>query len=126
MEKKKSILSKRKTDKKIEKLELMITVLQRGKAEKFMGFLKDFDVTVQTVVLGIGTASSEILSYLGLDETKKEVVLSFVKQDRIKDIYEFVSPYLQKKGKGISFTIPLNSMVGVTMYKYLTKQQKEV
>lgn len=126
MEKKKSILSKRKTDKKIEKLELMITVLQRGKAEKFMGFLKDFDVTVQTVVLGIGTASSEILSYLGLDETKKEVVLSFVKQDRIKDIYEFVSPYLQKKGKGISFTIPLNSMVGVTMYKYLIKQQKEV
>jgi len=95
--------------------------LNRGKAQKIIPLFEKYDVTLHTILLGRGTANSEILSYLGLAETSKDIVLSFVKKNKILSIYEELNPYLKRNGNGISFTIPLTSMVGMTMYKFLTK-----
>lgn len=121
MKEKKKIIRKKQTKNQIEKLELMITVLNRGKSQKIIPLFEKYDVTFHTILLGRGTANSEILNYLGLAETSKDIVLSFVKTKKISLIYEELNPYLKRNGYGISFTIPLTSMVGITMYKFLTK-----
>ncbi len=121
MKEKKKNLKKKQTKSQIQKLKLMITVLNRGKAQKIIPLFEKYDVTLHTILLGRGTANSEILSYLGLAETSKDIVLSFVKKNKILSIYEELNPYLKRNGNGISFTIPLTSMVGMTMYKFLTK-----
>ena len=111
---------------KIEKLELMVTIVERGTSQKLITLLHQYDVSVQLVLLGKGTATSELLNYLGLAENEKDIVLSIVKEKRIPEIYKTLETYLKKKGQGISFTIPFTSVVGNTIYQFLANQQKGV
>lgn len=126
MKKKIFKINKEKKEQKPKKLFLMITVLERGKSQKFIPILEKHDVVVQMTMLGKGTASSEILNYLGLAENEKDILFSLVKEDKIHLIYQEVSPFLEKKGYGISFTIPLTSIVGKTLYQYLIQHHKGV
>ena len=62
MKKKIFKINKEKQEQKPKKLFLMITVLERGKSQKFIPILEKHDVVVQMTMLGKGTASSEILN----------------------------------------------------------------
>ena len=83
MKKKIFKINKEKQEQKPKKLFLMITVLERGKSQKFIPILEKHDVVVQMTMLGKGTASSEILNYLGLAENEKDILFSLVKEDKI-------------------------------------------
>ena len=64
-----------------KKIKLLITIVDRGQAIKILNENKKHDVTVQTVLLGYGTASI-VLDYLGLGDIKKDVVLSLIKEEK--------------------------------------------
>lgn len=57
---------------------------------------------------------------------KNDILFSLVKEDKIHPIYREVSHFLEKKGYGISFTIPLTSIVGKTLYEFLIQHHKGV
>ncbi len=128
MDKKHSILPtflKRKHEKpnpevKVNKLELMITVVERKKSDKFISIFQEHNAHVSMVVLGRGTAPTELLNLLGIAESSKDVILSVISESLIEPLYEEIKDVLKNEGRGISFTIPMSSMVGVTMYKFLT------
>ena len=60
----------------------------------------------------MGTATSEILDYLGLEETEKDVVLTMAPKSKIPSVLKGITNHFQldKPGKGIVFTIPLSSV----------------
>ncbi len=99
---------------KEKNLVLMFTIVNRGAGEKVADLLRKEGVTVNLFTYGRGTASSEILEYLGLADTRREIVLSTmpygVSKRLIKDINEKFR--LVKPGKGIAFTIPISSICG--------------
>lgn len=120
---------KAKTNLAPKKLKLLITVVNRKKAEFYMDLLQSFEVNVQMVLLGKGTANSEMLQYLGLAETEKAVIFSFIQDDKIKKAMETLNTKFKtiRNGKGIAYTIPLSSVIGVAIYQFLTnnRQKKE-
>ncbi len=124
--KKRIFPKKKKKSNKVEKLELMITVLERGKSQKYISVLEKYDVVLQMTMLGKGTATSELLNYLGLQENEKDILFSLVKEEKIAKIYQEIAPKLEKKGYGISFTIPLTSVVGKSVYEFLIQKNMEV
>ena len=77
------------------------------------------------MLYGKGTAGKEILSYLGLAETEKAVILSIIREDKTKEILETISEKFEKvkNGKGIAYTIPLKSIIGVSVYQFLSNSQ---
>ena len=79
---------KNTTGKMIKKLKLLVTIVNRSKALFYTDLLEGFDVNMQMVVNGKGTASSEMLMYLGLAETEKAVIFSIIREDRIKEIMD--------------------------------------
>ena len=87
--------------------------------------LEQFEVNVQTVLYGNGTADSDMLKLLGLAETDKVVILSYIREDRIKDAMDMLSEKFQKvkNGKGIAFTVTMDSIIGVSMYQLLSNDQ---
>ena len=80
---------------------------------------------MQMVVNGKGTASSEMLMYLGLAETEKAVIFSIIREDRIKEIMDTLEEKFNKMkdGKGIAYTVPLKSVIGVSVYQFLSNNQ---
>ena len=54
---------------------LFVIIVDFGKATKVIHLAKELGVTGGTILLGKGTVRSSILSLLGLNESRKEVVL---------------------------------------------------
>jgi nitrogen regulatory protein PII len=109
------------------KLELLITIVSRQKAEFYVDLIQSFEVNMQMMVLGEGTANKEILDYLGMTN-EKTVIFSLVKAERLKDVLETLSDKFRtiKKGKGIAYTIPLTSVIGTAIYAFLSNNENAV
>ena len=106
------ILRKPKKEKTVsndfKKLKLLVTVVNRNKTEFFIDLIGGFDVNLQTSVSAQGTAKSETLSLLGLEEADKSVIFSVIREDKAEEILRAVDERFHKLrgGKGIAFTIP--------------------
>ena len=105
-----------------KKLKLLITVVNRQKTEFFIDLIGSYGVNFQTSMSGQGTAKSETLSLLGLEESDKGVIFSVVREDQADEIMRAIDERFQKLrgGKGIAFTIPLSSVIGVAIYRFLS------
>ena len=68
----------------VRKLKLLITVVDRSKTLFFVDLLEQFEVNVQMVLYGKGTANSQMLDLLGLAETEKSVIISYIREDKVK------------------------------------------
>ena len=77
------------------------------------------------VIYGKGTANSEMLNLLGLAETEKSVILSVVREDKVNDVLETLKEKFEKikNGKGIAYTIPMKSIIGVYIYQFLSNNK---
>lgn len=109
----------------VKKLKLLVTIVNRSKALYFSDLLEQFEINMQTIVYGHGTANSEMLSYLGLAETEKAVIISCVREDKVKKVKEVLTEKFEKikDGKGIAYTIPLKSIIGVSIYQFLSNNR---
>lgn len=111
------------------KLKLLITVVNRNKADYYVDLLQDFEVNMQMITYGSGTANSEMLTYLGLPDTQKAVIFSIVKEEKMPKIKEVLEEKFKKirNGKGIAYTVSLSSVIGVAIYQFMcnNKMKKE-
>ena len=110
-----------------ERLDVIFTIVPKGKGEQVIDLLRDNDVMVNMTCLGRGTAPSSILEMLGIGATDKDVVLSFVKNKTSPSLLRRIAKKLDfsKPGNGISFTVPLQSVAGIMAFKFLTTDYSE-
>lgn len=108
----------------IKKLKLLFTVVDREKAEFYLDVLSQFDVNFQMTVPGKGTANSEIVSLLGLN-MHKAVLFSVVREDQVDAVMNCLEDKFEtiKNGQGISFAVPLSSVIGVNLYRFLSNNR---
>ena len=107
------------------KLKVLVTIVNRKKADFYTSVLEGFDVVGSEVVYGNGLANKQILAYLGLNKTEKAVIFSIVKETMVKEILAaYEDKYFKvKDANGVAFTIPLSQMIGVNAYKFLTNME---
>ena len=105
----------------IKKLKLLFTVVDRRKGEFYLDVLGQFDVNFQMALAGLGTANSELLELLGL-EPHKAVLLSVIREDMVETVMNTLEDKFAtiRNGKGISFAVPLSSVIGVNLYQFLS------
>ena len=105
----------------IKKLKLLFTVVDRPKGEFYLDVISQFDVNCQLILPGMGTAASELLDMLGL-EPHKAVILSVLREDMVDAAMETLEEKFRtiRGGKGISFAVPLSSVIGVNLYQFLS------
>jgi len=119
---KSTIQNKKTVNSSIKKLKLLVTVVNRSKAIYYLDFLEQFEINMQTVIYGRGTADKELFSMLNIDENEKAILLSVVREDNLQDVLDALSEKFIKikNGKGIAFTIPMQSIIGVSIYQFLS------
>lgn len=110
------------------KLELLITVVPRGKGHFYMDLIQSFDVNMQVNVVGKGTASGDILRLLGLDGNEKSVIFSVVREDQLDALTDTLEQKFRtiRNGQGIAFTIPFTSMIGTLLFGFLSNNRRTV
>lgn len=108
--------------KDLEKLKMLVTIVNRGKGNFFVDLLENYSINFQCQILGHGTADSELLDMFGLATQQKDIVLSIIKEEETKKILDTLNDKFKtvKNGQGIAFTIPIKSVVGVYLYQFLS------
>lgn len=106
------------------KLSLLFTIVNRQKAEFFTDFLQEYEINAQFTLSAYGTASSETLSALGLVPSDKAVIISVIRNDKIPTALGGLEEKFRtvRGGKGIAFTSPMTSTVGVAVYQFLSNK----
>ena len=109
----------------IKKLKLLVTVVERPKGEFYLDVISQFDVNCQLVMGGLGTAASELVELLGL-EPHKAVIISVVREDKMDQVMNTLEDKFAtiRNGKGIAFAVPLSSVIGVNLYRFLSDRRE--
>lgn len=112
------------------KLYFMTTIVDRKIVKKYLDLYKENNKNVMFLTLGVGTATNEMLDYLGLDVNEKAISGFVVKESEWLDIKKQLQKKLQidAPGGGISFIIPLSSVGGKKTLQFLLESndyQKE-
>lgn len=109
----------------IKKLKLLFTVVDRPKAEFYLDVLSQFEVNCQMVLPGMGTARSELVDLLGLN-IHKAVLVSVIREDKTDEILKCLEDKFAtiRNGKGVAFTVPMSSVIGVNMYQFLSNNKQ--
>jgi len=117
--------SKISEPKAVQKLELLVLVVNRSKAEFYLDFLNGFEINLHTVMPAHGTAKTEILEYLGLADDSKAVILNIIREDQIPAALAALEEKFHtiRNGKGIAFTVPLTGTIGVAIYQFLSNNR---
>ena len=104
------------------RLYYIITITNRVMGSKhFLDFYRAFGAPVVFSALGRGTASDDMLSYLGLEATEKTVLFSVV-TPQVKDVLmrELVDTmHIDRPGSGIAVCLHLSSVGGQSVMNYL-------
>lgn len=104
---------------------LMTTIVDRKIASKYVELFQENELNVMYLTLGYGTASSEVLDYLGLESKEKAVAFSVVEEQT----WITIKKQLEKKlkidapGGGISFITPLSSIGGKKTLHFLIENE---
>lgn len=109
----------------IKKLKLLVTVVDRPKSEFYLDYISQYEVNCQLAMQGLGTATSELVDMLGLN-IHKAVILSVVREDMVDTLMNGLEDKFAtiKNGKGISFAVPLSSVIGVNLYQFLSNNRQ--
>ena len=110
------------------RLKLLVTIVSRPKADYFTDVLQAFEVNLQTVLMAQGTANAKTLSLLGLADTDKAVILSVIQENKVPDALTVLEEKFNtiKDGKGVAWTVPLSSVIGTLIYRFLSNNKTAV
>lgn len=104
-------------------MKLLISIVPKDLSDDVIKIVQDYTIDYQTIVPGLGTAPTEILEFLSIGETEKNVILSVVDDQDVSDI---MSELIEKldflgKGEGVAFTLTFDG-ISKQAYKYLYQE----
>jgi hypothetical protein len=107
-------------------LKLLVTVINHSKTDFYVDLLESFEVNMQLQMHASGTAGSELLHYLGLEQSDKSVIFSLIREDMAPLALKMLEEKFKtvRGGKGIAYTVPLSSVTGVAIYQFLSNNRR--
>ena len=95
-----------------DRIELLITIVERGKGNSLVRFLKRHQVNFHLEFSGAGTATSEMLDVLGLNDKEKDVVISMGTKKAVKSLTSAIDAGLWEisRSRGLMMQLRLTAV----------------
>ena len=94
----------------------IVTIVERGKADKIVEHAKNAGATGATIVYGRGTGEHEIKRFLNINiDSSKEIIIILTEIEKYKQIKKAIieAGRIKEAGTGIIFTIPVADLIGL-------------
>lgn len=91
-------------------MEMLMIICDRDVTKNILKLLNENDFKYHTAFYGKGTADKNILSYIGLTETQKEVIVSFNTKEKtikIMEIFKKTALFINRGG-AVALTVPVD------------------
>ena len=106
----------------ISRLKFFVTIIKHHYDKDVLKILNKHEVGISFITHGRGTGTKGIYDILGLSDTRKDIIFSIVKADQIASLKQEIATFYarEKDAKGIAFAIDISSVIGLSIYKYLS------
>lgn len=110
------------------RLELLITTVNRSKGEYYADLIQSFDVNMQFMAMGHGTADAKTLSMFGFTDSDKTVIFSVIQGNKLQAALDALEEKFRtiKNGKGIAYTVPLSGVIGKLIFGFLSNNRNMI
>ena len=102
---------------------VFLSITDKDKTDRVLKLFRRHKITYSCSINGKGTASGSVMSYFGLSEIKKDVIISvvpeFLETKVLFDLHNKLEMY--EPGNGICFSLPITSAS-----RYLSNQYKDL
>lgn len=107
----------------LKRLVFYIIIVNFGQSSNIIKLLKTNHSSAQFIQVGEGTATKKIRSILGIEDNRKEIIYSLIREEFVEEFKQDLDVYFaaSKRNSGVGFTVKLDSIVGVKIYKFLTQ-----
>lgn len=109
------------------RLKLLVTITEEGHEKKIKSIYDKNNIILKIVTYGVGTASSSLLNYFGLAETKKYINLAvipdYLEMDMLNQINNSLN--IERPGTGIVFSISMSGANKFLLDSFENKTTKE-
>ncbi|MCQ2801975.1 MAG: hypothetical protein MJ222_05075 [Bacilli bacterium] len=105
-------------------LKLFISIVPLGQASGIVKILENVGVNYNIITQGEGTGAKFVPNLV--NDNKKQIVFSFVREDMTELVKKVLKERfsVSKASNGISFSVKLTSVMGVSIYKFLSNTRK--
>ncbi len=112
----------------MNRLKILVTVVNRAKADFYMDHIQSFGVNMQMLVFGHGTAPREIATAMGLADSERAVIFSVIGENNLRAALDSLGEKFNTiaGGKGIAYTIPMSSIIGKSIFNFLSDNRDAV
>ena len=109
----------------MQELYAMISIVNRRQVKRFQNIYDEVGASLAMMMLGRGTAVSDVLDYFGLAATEKAILAHIVTGETWKNAKAQLQKklYIDVPGTGIAFIIPLSSVGGKKQLQFLLNDQ---
>ena len=110
---------------KLTSLILYVIIVNRGQGHYYLDKL---GVSFSSLIYGYSKPPEEIVALFGNLETKKDLVFTIFRKELLPHIRDLIQRrfIISKQAKGVAFGIPIDSVAGVIIYKFLADQNKNI
>lgn len=107
---------------------LFFTIINRDQSVYFTKAYSDAGASMSFVFYSHSQPPIEIINVLGHDNLKKEIVVTIARSEFIPALMEIAQKRfsISPAAKGIAFSCPIDSVSGISAYKFLSDQNKEI
>ncbi len=110
----------------MENLYLFISIIKKSDSKEFLDFYLKYNVAPIYSSIGRGAASSETLSFLGLEQSEKVVNQSIVTRAKMYELKDALTHEmsLDLPDRGIALAVPLSSIASRRILDHILTEQK--
>lgn len=106
-------------------VDLLIAITDRSRSNDFAEWFRGQGIPLVLTALGKGTATAQVLDYLGLEATEKSVLLCVSHRSPRLIRRAARDLWLDVPGNGIIMAVPVSSIGGAATRDYLLQQEAE-
>lgn len=108
------------------KVKFLITIVDRNIGKKVAQILREEQALINFISVGKGSVDDAFLKYLGIGEKEKDVVFSIVPNELVPNIFNRLKEELHfdQAGRGVAFTLPVESISNDVILKILSGGKK--
>lgn len=108
----------------IHPLSMVVTIINRDQFRYYTEKYHELGASFSMILYSYSMPPEEYRNILGIDSTKKEILLTFCRAEDVKKLLEVAEErfMISPAAKGIAFAVPVDSVSGIAAYKFIADQ----
>lgn len=105
-------------------IKVLVIITQSMKSNKLISILNEYGVYYCNLIRGKGTANKEVLDFLGIGETEKDILFCLLDENKVGSVLDFLRNDKEFVGgrKGIAFTMALDSIASKKAIREIVRE----